>query len=312
MGERDRGDDIFGEDDIFEKNLFDNISDDNENSDVDLQKESKVSSIGDYWNHNTEKAIIDFLFLDERFYDNRIEEEKNAALKEGRKINNDFCREMEKRKQDVMEISGRKEQREKIFREHIKQPLQKLVESILFNYRLFVPNIDIKTQQRDCYSFLYTKFTKFNPWNGTKSYSYYGTIAKHFYLGKRKEFSNAKNNVVDFDLYKTQLDNKLFDDSMVSEKKDNSLELFNFVVKTIENEIDNDNMSKNDRKVGDAIVQIFKNHQIIGVYNKNQVYQLIKERTGLDTKDITYSLHRFRINYKTIKQKFIKKQKESE
>jgi hypothetical protein len=68
-------------------------------------------------------------------------------------------------------------------------------------------------------------------------------------------------------------------------------------------------LTKNDQKVGDAIVQIFKNHEIIGVYNKNQVYQLIKESTGLETKDITYSLHRFRVSYKILRQEFNDKNK---
>jgi hypothetical protein len=91
---------------------------------------------------------------------------------------------------------------------------------------------------------------------------------------------------------------------------DSSFSFFNHVIEEIESEISKEHISENDAKVGDAIISIFKHHESIGVYNKNQVYQLIKESTGLQTKDITYSLHRFRIFYRLMKQDFLKDSEE--
>ena len=59
--------------------------------------------------------------------------------------------------------------------------------------------------------------------------------------------------------------------------------------------------------IPEHIIEIFKNHEVLGAYNKNHVYQLIKENTGLQTKDITYSLSRFRVFYRLLKQDFIKR-----
>jgi len=262
-----------------------------------------------YWNEETEKSVIDFLYLNEFFYESRIKEEEELAIKEKRPINKKYCQEMEKKIQEVLTIKDRYIQREKIFKEHIKIPLQKLVENVLFNYKLFVPGIDIKTQQRDCYNFVYLKFTNFNPWQRTKSFSYYGTIAKHHYLGKRKDSAKDTKTVLDYESNKEIVDSHESEELEIFQPKNNSLKLFNHVIRYLEKEIESGNLTKNDQKVADAIIQIFKNHEIIGVYNKNQVYQLIKENSGLETKDITYCLHRFRVLYKILRQDFNEKNK---
>jgi len=267
-------------------------------------------SIKTYWTDDTETGIIDFLYLNEFFYENRIKEEHEEAEKEKRVVNKFYCNEMQRRKDEVLQIVDRAEQREKIFRNKIETPLKKLVENILFNYRLFLPDTDARTQQKDCFTFLYLKFSNFNPWRKTKSFSYFGTIAKHYFLGNKKEYSKSVKILYDYDSNKEEADNKKIEDPKPYVKEDVSLDLFNFIINSIETELNKSSLSKNDQKVGDAIIQIFKNHEILGVYNKNQVYQLIKENTGLETKDITYSLHRFRIVYKVLKQDFVQKRED--
>jgi hypothetical protein len=264
-------------------------------------------SVKTYWTDDTETGIIDFLYLNEFFYENRIKEEEDEAKENKRAVNKTYCDEMERRKNEVLLIPDRVEKRERIFKEKIETPLKKLVENILFSYKLFTPDTDAKTQQKDCYTFLYLKFANFNPWRKTKSFSFFGTIAKHYFLGKKKDFVKNVKILYNYDSNKEEADNKKIEDPKPYVKDDASQDLFNFIINSMETELDKNSLSKNDQKVGDAIVQIFKNHEILGVYNKNQVYQLIKENTGLETKDITYSLHRFRIEYKVLKQEFVQK-----
>lgn len=267
-------------------------------------------SIKTYWTDETENAIIDFLYLNEFFYENRIKEEIEEAENEKRIVNKFYCNEMQRKMEEVLQIEDREIQREKIFREKIETPLRKLVENILFNYKLFLPDTDSRTQQKDCFTFLYLKFANFNPWRKTKSFSYFGTIAKHYFLGNKKDFSKSTKILHDYDSNKEEADRKKIEDPKPYIKEEVSYDLFNFIINSIEEELNKNSLSKNDQKVGDAIIQIFKNHEILGVYNKNQVYQLIKENTGLETKDITYSLHRFRIVYKVLKQEFVHKREE--
>ena len=276
----------------------------------DLNISDKV--VKTYWTDETEDAVIDFLYLNELFYDSMIEKEIKDAKEEDRLVNKSYCNDMKKRKEDLLLILDREERREKIFKEKIETALKKLVENILFNYKLFIPDIDIKTQQRDCITFLYTKFTNFNPWENKKSFSYYGTVAKHYFQNNRKDYFKNIKITYDYDSKKEEADNIKIEEPKPYKKEDCSLDLFNYVIECLQSEINKKILSKNDLKTADAIIQIFKNHDIIGVYNKNQVYQLIKEITNLETKDITYSLHRFRTAYKFLKQDFLKIKEEED
>jgi len=284
-----------------EDSLLDSCELENDCLDVDEKK------IKTYWTDETELAIVEFLYLNEFFYKSRIAEEVDEAERQNRVVNNFYCNEMQRKMEEIMQITDREIRRDKIFREKIHSPLKKLVENILFNYKLFLSDTDAKTQQRDCVTFLYTKFPNFNPWRKTKSFSFFGTIAKHYFLGNRKEYSKNTKIIHDYDSNKEEVDSTVFENPNSQKCQDVSYDLFNFIVKSIESELNKSSLSKNDKKVADAIVQIFKNHEILGVYNKTHIYQLIKERTGLEAKEVTYSLQRFRNMYKFLKQDFAKK-----
>lgn len=296
--------------DIVNDESMDVFEDSSTSQSLDVDDKSLIineKKIKEYWTKDTELAIVDFLYLNEFFYEARIKEEIDLAAEEKRVVNKFYCEEMKRKMEEVMLISDREIQREKIFKEKIETPLKRLIENILFNFKLFIPGIDAKTQQNDCFTFLYLKFVNFNPWQRTKSFSYFGTIAKHYFLGNKKDYSKSLKVLYDYDSNKEEVHKSKIEDPKPYAKEEMSYDLFTFITDYIEKELDKNTMSKNDQKVGDAIVQIFKNHELIGVYNKNQVYQLIKEITCLETKDITYSLHRFRVSYKVLKKEFLEK-----
>ena len=70
-------------------------------------------------------------------------------------------------------------ERNKIFNDKLYIPFNKLVENIIFTYKLYRTDIEAKALQSDCISFLMTKIEKFNPKSGTRAFAYFGTIAKH-------------------------------------------------------------------------------------------------------------------------------------
>ncbi len=90
------------------------------------------------------------------------------------------------------------------------------------------------------------------------------------------------------------------------EIKDTNSLVFDEIVFRLKEEMKKPKMLTNDKKVAEAIVYVFENHNILQVYNKNLVYHLLKERTGLQTKEITYSLSRFKAIYKVFKHDFLK------
>lgn len=275
---------------------------------LELEKKRKT-----YWTEDTEKAVVEFLSNDCNFFQVRLEKYLEECKKKKTDPDFEYVEELQQKYEWACgsEVMFTKEL---IYKKHIHKPLNRLVENIIFNFKLFRPGVDIKTTQSDCLSFVYGKFANFNPDKNAKSFSFFGTIAKHYLMGEKKDIDKSQQVNLDYDDHKEEADRR--DVMEIGEKSDldTSFSLFSFVISSLEGEIqkklnfpdEKKGLSDNDLKVADAIVQIFKSHELLGAYNKNHVYHLIKEYTGLQTKDITYSLARFRVFYRLLKQDFIK------
>ena len=206
----------------------------------------------------------------------------------------DYIKEKDPKKRDI------------IFRNNLYISFKKLIENIIFTYKLFRNDVEVKELQADCMSFLITKIEKFKPESGTKSFAYFGTIAKHYLMGEKKTIYKMAKASVEIDDTTDEVNSVLFTNPEFVDEKKQSNKLFNKIILEIEKEIEQPKLLPNDRKVGEAIVWVFRNHEVLEVYNKNLVYHLLKERTSLQTKEITYSLSRFKSFYKIFKENFLK------
>ena len=268
---------------------------------LELEKKKKA-----YWTDDTEAAIVEFLINDFNYYNVQIEKYIEDCVKKHKPVDENFVIAL-KQKSEIASSPDKIVYKDRIFRSRIQKPLNKLIENIIFNFKLFRPGVDIKTLHNDCLSFVYGKFANFNPGKNTKSFSYFGTVAKHYLQGEKKELDKFIQTNLDYDCHREEADEVGTFELHEKSDLDTSFTLFGHVINSIEDELDKGHLSDNDMRVGDAIIQIFRNHEILGAYNKNHVYQLIKENTGLQTKDITYSLSRFRSFYRLLKQDFIKR-----
>ena len=261
-----------------------------------------------YWTEEQEQAVVEFLWLDETWLRNKIKWEIEDAKRERRDPNRDILNNLEELIQEVQDPEF-EDRKNKIYITRLRHPMNKLVENIIFNYKLFTSDVDIKTQQHRAISFLATKFSKFRPSKNNKAFSYFGTIAKHYLIGVRKDLYNDEQRHSDFENHKEEVNQKSKFEIGDSNPLEESSSLFDHVISAIKNELIKTEMSKNDRKVGNAIIEIFETHEEHELYTKNVLYQLIKENTELQTKDITYSLGRFKTIFKLSKQEYIRKRK---
>lgn len=265
-----------------------------------------------YWTKEEEDAVVEYLWLDETWLRNKIKWEYEDSAKEGREADLDIIYTFENLAEDACRKENQ-DAKDKIYREKIHKPLSKLVENIVFRYKLFRTDIDVNTLQKDSLSFILTKFANFKPSKNNKSYSYFGTCIKHYLIGEKKDNHKHQTSNLDFESHSEEVNAKNNYELGDINSLDESSKLFAYVVSEIKQELEKTNMSDNDRNVGHAIINIFENHENFlskDSYSKNILYQLIKEYTGLQTKDITYSLSRFKVLYKVIKQNFIRNSNE--
>ncbi len=185
-------------------------------------------------------------------------------------------------------------QADRIFTETLYEPLKKLVENIMFTYNLAIPEIPPEEQIYDCMSVVTQKMRKFNPERGCKSFSYFGTIAKNDLIAKSNKHYKQKIQSIDIEnIVGFEMEQELCIDHEFEKDLGSNEFLLKLVASDIK-EILNSNISlePNIYKIGEAVVYLLNNYQYMNIQNKRQFYFIMKEFTGLKTKEITAAMNK--------------------
>jgi hypothetical protein len=204
--------------------------------------------------------------------------------------------------------------RNKIYNEHLREAFNIMVESIIRRYKLYRKDYSFENVHSDTLSYLILKADKFDTSKGKRAFSYYGTICKHYIIGLMIKDTKMLNQTLDFDTSISKVHEK---DEFVYHLSDTDYELsdlINTVVIEIQKEIENEGvdgnkkMTENERKVGEALVDILNNWEILfstlqggSKFNKNVILATIRENTNLITKDIRIAMRRYKTIYELIK-----------
>lgn len=200
-------------------------------------------------------------------------------------------------------------ERDKIYKDFLKNPLDKMVESIIRKYKLYPKTMSFEDAHSDALSFLMIKFHKFKPDKDKKSYSYYGTICKRYLLGRLIKDDKKIKSILPYEDYSTQIEEDL-DNSY--EIDNYELDLTEFIQKIsdgIKEEMLNKILTDNELKVGTSLVKILDEWDNIfsddisknKKYNKNLILLYMRNMTSLNTKDIRNAMKRYKTIYKMLK-----------
>lgn len=210
--------------------------------------------------------------------------------------------------------STNEEERNQIFNEWLRGPLDKMIESIIRRYKLYRKGETFEDLHSDTISFLMTKVHKFESGRGKKAYSYFGTISKNYILGLLiKDEKHIKQTASYEDMY-DDLEERS-DLTYVIDADTFSMEDFIWKVTTkIKEELNDENqpakkkLTDNEKKVGYALIDILENWETAfqameggSKYNKNSVLETMRNYTNLSTKDIRLAMKRYKELYELLK-----------
>ena len=205
-------------------------------------------------------------------------------------------------------------ERNLIFNEWLKGPLDKMIESIIRRYKLYRKGETFDELHSDTVSFLMTKVHKFEQGRGKKAYSYFGTISKNYILGLLiKDEKYTKQTSSYEDVSETLEDSE--DLSYVIDSDNFSMDDFiKKIIDGVKTELDDETqtpkkkLNENERKVGYALVEILENWETAfesmsggSKYNKNSVLETMRNYTNLSTKDIRLAMKRYKDLYELLK-----------
>ena len=237
------------------------------------------------------------------------------ATKRGRKRKNEMYFGPNEEEAVVKFLESTNElERNTIFNESLKAPLDKMIESIIRRYKLYRKRETFEDLHSDTVSFLMTKVHKFESGRQKKAYSYFGTISKNYILGllikdekhlkQTSSYEDISENleeredlsyVIDSDTFSMdEFIKKLLDDIKV-ELNDEELP-------------SKKKLTDNERKVGYALMEILEHWETAfesmkggSKYNKNSVLETMRNYTNLSTKDIRLAMKRYKNLYELLK-----------
>ena len=174
--------------------------------------------------------------------------------------------------------------REKIYRRFIYPAFMKLTENIINKVKPDYIDSSFQDLQTDLVTYLTARLDKFNPSAG-KAYSYYTRTSFNYLIAEnQKGYAKLKADTLEINIDEqrnviTELHNdemqehlREFMDAYIAYCYDNLNYIFS---------------NPTDIHVADSVLHIFETRENIEDFNKKALYIFIRERTGLQTSNIT-------------------------
>ena len=208
------------------------------------------------------------------------------------------------------------DERSDIYQNYIHWPFYKLTENIIHTFKFYYTEVEnLEDLQHEIMTFLLSKIHLFNPEDGAKAYSYFGTIVKRWLIVyNQKNYKKKVSNIPIADLSNysnldtsdpgfitsKRMDNEissivdreeyLDDDELGMKGYKHEDKLSWFMDRYVEYCTEHifDIFSKEyDAQIADAILELFRKRDAIDVFNKKALYIYIREQIDVKTPKIT-------------------------
>ena len=246
--------------------------------------------------------------------ENELPEQTNdEKKKKGRKpkTTNYFAEREEKAVRDYL-TAETFEEKNKIYNEFLKFPLDKMISSIIRRYKLYRKDMNYDEIHIDTHSFLMTKIDKFKPSKEKKAYSYFGTICKNYLMGQIMKDQKDMNRKISYEDISGDLQNSPDMVYYIDNEEITTEEIIKKFLNKLQFSMDDNKISEQEQKLGQAISDLFENYSVIfpdtnnNKFNKNVILFELREMTNLSTKEIRTSMRRFKKIYVELMQEILK------
>jgi hypothetical protein len=195
------------------------------------------------------------------------------------------------------------EEKEEIYNKFLKEPLDKMIESIIRRYKLYRKDMDYNDVHSDTHSFLMTKVDKFKPAKNKKAYSYFGTICKNYLMGQIQKDQKDTNRKVSYEDISATLENRPDMIYYLEFEKMDAEKIIDIFLGDLKEYVNDSKLNENEFKLGCALIELFDNYGNIFIgndnnkFNKNIVLLSLREMTNLNTKEIRIYLKKYKTLY---------------
>jgi hypothetical protein len=194
-------------------------------------------------------------------------------------------------------------EKNKIYNQFLRLPLDKMISSIIRRYKLYRKDMDFEEIHTDTHSFLMTKVDKFKPDKNKKAYSYFGTICKDYLMGQLIKDQKETNRKISYEDISSSLEERPDMSYRIDDDVIETDYVINEYLAELKDYIESEQLNDNEKKLGYALIDLFDNYESIfsgadnNKFNKNVILLSLREMTNLSTKEIRSSIKRFKKLY---------------
>tara|TARA_R110000851_G_scaffold202155_1_gene353938 strand:+ start:917 stop:1633 length:717 start_codon:yes stop_codon:yes gene_type:complete len=172
----------------------------------------------------------------------------------------------------------------KIYREHIAYPFDKLAENIIHTFKFYYFDVPSEQVKHEVVSFLVLNIHKFQEGKG-KAFSYFSIVAKNYLiLHNNRNYSMGKiHHQMDVLDYKRNAQAE----KETADRIDGSSIFVDELQRFWETNLTIIFSRQKDIRVADAVLHMFRMKSDIENFNKKALYILIREMTSSNTQHIT-------------------------
>jgi len=227
--------------------------------------------------------------------------EENKTEKKVKKNNYFDVREEEAVKAYI--IADTKQEKEVIYNQFLREPLDKMIESIIRRYKLYRKDMNYNDIHSDTHSFLMTKVDKFKPAKNKKAYSYFGTICKNYLMGQILKDQKETNRKISYEDISGTLENRPDMVYYLEFEKIDAEKIIDVFLNDLKKYVNDTDLQDNESKLGYALIELFEDYGNIFIgndnnkFNKNIVLLTLREMTNLNTKEIRSYLKKYKTLY---------------
>lgn len=196
-----------------------------------------------------------------------------------------------------------KQEKDLIYNEFLRDPLDKMIDSIIRRYKLYRKDMDYQDIHSDTHSFLMTKVDKFKPDKNKKAYSYFGTICKNYLMGQIQKDYKEMNRRISYEDISSTLENRPDMIYYMEFENIDAQKIIEIFLCDLKKHVKVSNMNDSEKKLGNALIELFDNYGDIFIgndnnkFNKNIVLFELREMTNLTTKEIRNYLKKYKFLY---------------
>jgi hypothetical protein len=188
----------------------------------------------------------------------------------------------------------------KIYEEEIHYPLFKLTQNLIHTFKFYyTEESNLEDLQHEVITFLLTKLHKFDPTNGAKAYSYFGTVAKRYLIASNQKNYKKRLEVLSLDNIDLEQEDNHYASGQPLDVEENTPEsilispesdltyFMNEYISYCSTNIYELFPKKEHAKIADAILELFRKRDNIALFNKKALYIYIREMTDVKTAKVT-------------------------